>query len=278
MGMTSSQPKSLRLIGFITAAFILFSCNAPASLSFIASPTPTSTLTPTSTVTPSPTFTPTVTSSPTATDTPTLTPSPTQTDTPTITFTPSITPSPTITLTPTFDFPDVTVLSQAHCRYGPGTAYLHAADLYPEDKGQLWNRNYGGNWLWVRFDKLNYACWVSASVVQVDGDIFSVVPYFHPMPKSTLYGPVQKVSAVRDGNNVIVTWEGIWMTEDDFRGYLIEAQVCQNGFFIDVAYHTDGTSMTIQDETTCGQQSNGKLYAVEKHGYTDPINIPWPPK
>ena len=164
----------------------------------------------------------------------------------------------------------------AHCRYGPGTAYLHAADLYTGDEGQLWNRNYNGTWLWVRFDKLHYACWVSASVVEVEGDIFSVVPYFHPLPKSTLYGPVQKVVADRVGNEVIVTWEEVWMTEDDFRGYLIEAQVCQNGFFIDVAYHTEKTTMTILDETTCDQQSNGRLYAVEKHGYTDPANIPSP--
>ena len=78
------------------------------------------------------------------------------------------------------------------------------------------------------------------------------------------------------GDSVVITWDEIWMTEDDFRGYLIEAQVCQNGFFIDVAYHSDKSPITILDERTCQQESNGKLYAVEKHGYTDPITIPWP--
>jgi hypothetical protein len=164
----------------------------------------------------------------------------------------------------------------AHCRYGPGTAYLHAADLYEGDQGQLWNRNHPGTWLWVKFDKIHYACWVAASVVEVSGDIFSVVPYFHPLPKSTLYGPVQAVVADRNGDTVTVIWDEVWMTEDDFRGYLIEAQVCQNGFFIDAAFHTEKTILNILDEQTCDRQSNGKLYAVEKHGYTDPIKIPWP--
>jgi hypothetical protein len=237
-----------------------------------ASPTPQDTATPTHTASPLPSDTPT----PTLTDTPSQTPTPAPSDTPTITPTPSITPTPTITLTPTFDYPDVTVKETAHCRYGPGTAYLHAADLYEGDQGQLWNRNYPGTWVWVKFDKLNYACWVAASLVDVVGDIFSVTIYFHPLPKSTLYGPVEAVAAERQGDSVVVSWDEIWMTEDDFRGYLIEAQVCQNGFFIDVAYHSDKSPITIWDERTCEQKSNGKLYAVEKHGYTDPIPIPWP--
>jgi hypothetical protein len=240
----------------------------PAALEI--SPTSENTATPTQTASPYPSDTPT----PTLTDTPSQTPAPT--DTPTITLTPSITPTPTITLTPTFDYPDVTVKETAHCRYGPGTAYLHAADLYEGDQGQLWNRNYSGTWVWVKFDKINYACWVAASLVDVVGDIFSVTTYFHPLPKSTLYGPVEAVEAERQGDSVVVSWDEIWMTEDDFRGYLIEAQVCQNGFFIDVAYHSDKSPITILDEDTCQQESNGKLYAVEKHGYTDPIAIPWP--
>lgn len=236
------------------------------------SPTPTKTASPSQTASPVPSETPTGT----LTDTPTQTPTPAPTDTATITLTPSITPSPTITLTPTFDYPDVTVKETAHCRYGPGTAYLHAADLYEGDQGQLWNRNYAGTWVWVKFDKLHYACWVAASLVDVGGDIFSVTTYFHPLPKSTLYGPVKAVATERQGDSVVVSWDEIWMTEDDFRGYLIEAQVCQNGFFIDVAFHSDKSPITIWDERTCEQKSNGKLYAVEKHGYTDPITIPWP--
>jgi len=167
-------------------------------------------------------------------------------------------------------------VANAHCRYGPGKAYLHAADLFEGDQGLVWNRNYAGTWLWVRFEKLNYACWVAASVTDIEGDVYSVSTYTPPLPKSTLYGPPNKVVATRNGDQVVVAWEEVWMTEDDYRGYLIEAKVCQNGYLIDLAVHTDSTSYTFLDENSCDGESKGKLYAVEKHGYTDPVTIPWP--
>ena len=235
--------------------------------------TATATLTPSATLT----DTPTVSPSPPSTNTLTNTLTPSATNTPTDTPTPSITPTPTISPTPTIDFPDVTVnVANAHCRYGPGIAYLHAADLFEKDHGLVWNRNHNGTWLWVRFDKLNYTCWVAASITEADGDIFSVSAYFPPLPKSTLYGPPQKVIATRDGDTVVVLWDEVWMTVDDDRGYLIEAKICRNGYMLDVAVHTDGTSYTFTDERGCDGESKGKLYAVEKHGYTDSVPIPWP--
>src|SRR5689334_406388 len=63
-----------------------------------------------------------------STDTPEVTPTSTHTAMPpTLTFTPTVVLPPTITTTPTFAFPTVTVNKQAHCRYGPSVAYLHAA-------------------------------------------------------------------------------------------------------------------------------------------------------
>jgi hypothetical protein len=193
-----------------------------------------------------------------------------------VTPTPTITDTPTITPTATFDFPDVTVKMQAHCRYGPATAYLHAGDLYPGDHGLVWNRNYSGTWLWVRFDKLWYACWVAASVLEIDGDVFRVATMERRLPQSSLYGPPTNVAATRQGNQVTVSWDAVWMTEDDFRGYLIEANVCQNGLLIFQPVHTNGTSYTFTDDTNCDRRSSGRLYAVEKHGYTDWVPIPWP--
>jgi hypothetical protein len=188
-----------------------------------------------------------------------------------------MTPTPTISLTPTVDFPDVTVnVGSAHCRYGAGVAYLHAADLFEGDHGLVWNRNYAGTWLWVRFDKLNYACWVAASVVDIDGDLSDIATYTPPLPKSSLYGPPKTVAATRNGDQVVVIWDEVWMTEDDFRGYLIQASICQNGYLIDTAVHTNVTSYTFLDQKDCSGDSKGRLYAVEKHGYTDPIQIFWP--
>src|SRR3990170_6951497 len=194
--------------------------------------------------------TPTPTDTPTATSTST-TDTPTPTNTATITPTPTITDTPTITPSPTFDFPAVTVREQAHCRYGPNKNYLHAGDLYAGDHGVLWNRNSNGTWLWVRFDKLWYACWVAASVVDVDGDIFSVVRITTKLPHSVLYDPPDVVTAVREGDDVVISWEPVYMTVDDDRGYFVEATVCQGGQLVFYPIAVNGTSVTIEDDTSC---------------------------
>ena len=80
----------------------------------------------------------------------------------------------------------------------------------------------------------------------------------------------------RDGDAVTVSWQPVNMTEDDDRGYMIEAHLCQNGNLLWTAVATMGTTYTFTDETTCAEASNGLLYTVEKHGYTDPVSIPWP--
>jgi hypothetical protein len=244
------------------------------------------TVEPVLTLTSTPSLAMTVTSSHTSTLTPTLkltiTPTDTRTFTPIPSRTPTITPvptntsTPTITTTPTFDFPDVTVRMQAHCRYGPSTGYLHAADLYAGDVGTVRGRNNSGTWLYVKFDELDYFCWAAASVLDVQGDVFTVYVTERKLPQSTLYGPPENVQAVREGDKVTVTWDRVNMTEDDDRGYMIEAFICQDGGYIFVVVATDNTSYEFNDVAGCAQPSSGLLYTVEKHGYTDPVSIPWP--
>ena len=217
----------------------------------------------------------------TETPEPTLTPTRTATPEPTLTFTPTIELSPTISPTPTFAFPSVTVNKQAHCRYGPSVAYLHAADLYPGDAGTVRGRYIYSNWLYVKFDKLNYFCWVAPSVVDVVGDV-STVAYKELNLQSigsNMYGPPGNVTAVRDGNQVTISWNKVQMTNDDDRGYLLELFVCQDTFFkwwTDSYPDQDSTTYTVRDEAGCSQPSSGKLYTVEKHGFSEPAIIPWP--
>ena len=217
----------------------------------------------------------------TETPLPTLTATATRTSTPTVEFTPTVTFTPTVSATATFAFPAVTVNKQAHCRYGLSVAYLHAADLYAGDQGTVRGRYIYSNWLYVKFDKLNYFCWVAPSVVDVVGDV-STVAYKELNLQSigsNMYGPPKGVSAVRNGNEVIISWEQVNMTEDDDRGYLLELFVCQDMFY---KWWTDSypdqysTSYEVRDEAGCAQPSSGKLYTVEKHGFSEPVNIPWP--
>lgn len=215
------------------------------------------------------------------TATPSHTPSPTTTFTPTITFTPTVTLTPTISATATFAFPTVTVNKQAHCRYGPAVAYLHAADLYPGDVGSVRGRAVYSNWLYIKFDKLDYFCWVAPSVVDVAGDISNinkVTPNLLSIGNNQ-YGPPHNVSAVRDGDNVTISWDQMMMTDDKDRGYFIEAFVCQDGNYLWWTFSYPDqftTSYTVKDEAGCPGPSYGQLYTVEKHGYSQPVDIPWP--
>lgn len=223
-----------------------------------------------------PSYTPTRTSTSTATNTRTPTPSPTATLTPTQSPTPTESLTPTITPTPTYTFPTITVLMQANCRYGPGKAYLYAWGMYTGDTGTVWGRNSSGTWLWIQPDNISYQCWIAASVVEIHGDIFTLRVAPVRLPHSTLYGPPQGITAVRDGSSVTISWQSAGMTEDDNRGYMIEANVCQDGNLVWMAVATMDTFYTFTDETNCSQASNALLYTVEKHGYTDPVPIPWP--
>jgi hypothetical protein len=204
-----------------------------------------------------------------------------ETITSTATFTSTIELSPTATATPTFAFPTVTVNKQAHCRYGPSVAYLHAADLYAGDAGSVRGRYIYSNWLYVKFDKLNYFCWVAPSVVDVVGDV-STVAYKELNLQSigsNQYGPPSGVTAVRAGNQVTITWNQVKMTKDKDRGYLLELFVCQDTIYkwwTDSYPDQESTSYTVKDEAGCAQPSSGKLYTVEKHGFSEPAIIPWP--
>ena len=223
----------------------------------------------------------TKTSTPSSTFTPTNTLTPTETLTPTLTFTPTATLTPTVTPTPTYAFPSVTVNKQAHCRYGPSVAYLHAADLYAGDVGTVRGRFVYSKWLYVKFDKLDYFCWVAPSVVDVVGDISLIALKELNLQSigSNMYGRPKGVTAVRVDNEVIITWEQVNMTQDDDRGYLLELFVCQKGAYI---WWTDSypdqftTSYEVRDEAGCHLPSSGLLYTVEKHGFSEPAVIPWP--
>jgi hypothetical protein len=231
------------------------------------------------------TATSTVTLTPTLTETSTPSATPTLTLTPTPNFTPTITATATTTPSPTFDFPDVVVNKQAHCRYGPHVEYLHAGDLYAGDTGTVRGRFRFSNWLLVRFDRLEYYCWVAPSVVDVTGDITRVnyTEKLNSLAPSIYYDAPNNVKVIRDGNKVTITWDQVHMTTDKDRGYFLDLFVCQKGNLLwwPVSPEPENqftTSYTVRDEKGCSEPSGGKIYTVEKHGYSSPKTITgWPP-
>jgi hypothetical protein len=245
----------------LASVLAMLACSLPSQAITPTPAPPTETQTPAFTFTPEATFTPISTS--------------------TLAFTPTITFTPTISATPTFAFPTVKVNKQAHCRYGPSVAFLHAADLYPGDTGSVNGRFEYSGWLYIKFDKLKYYCWVAPSVVDVVGDV-STLYYTEPDLQSVGYSnypPPQNIKAIRNGDEVTISWDQVNMTADHDRGYLIIAFVCQDGYYL---WWTDSyedqytTDYTVRDETGCPVPSEGLLYTVEKHGFSKPSKIPWP--
>ncbi len=224
------------------------------------------------------------TKTPTATDIVTFT----STYTPTSTFTPTITPTPTVTYTPTispsptFAFPKVTVnKALAACLFGPAKAYLWKFDLKQGDTGVVWGRAPVGNWLYVKMDRWNDGCWLSPYVVDVEGDVKTVtVAQVHLWITDALYSAPKNVRTRRKGDQVTVSWDEVYMTQDDDRGYFLDVWVCQDGNYVWMPTSLPDqyqTSVTFTDQASCSQPSGGKIYTVEKHGYTTPEDIPWAP-
>jgi hypothetical protein len=215
---------------------------------------------------------------PTQTDTPEPTDTETSTLTPDYTATITLTPSdtPTITMTPTIDYPEGKVLGQTNCRYGPGAAYLYEYGLYEGYKVKVIGRNELGTWIYVLAQGFPSGCWMRADLAALDGDIFSVPPYYGLLPKSDLYPPISVVSAVRDGDKVTIFWQEVYMTQDDYRGYLIEAWLCVDGQIVFTPIHIDGLVTEVIDEDGCMEPSSARIYVAEKHGYTNWRLILWP--
>lgn len=216
------------------------------------------------------------TSPPPTQPSPTILPS---TSTPTTTLPPRPTiPTATATSahTPTPAQPVWVVQQQAHCRYGPGTAYLHAHDLYPGDRGVIDGRNENTSWLWIQPDGLERHCWAAASILTWQGDVGKLPVVTSKLPYSNLYGPPQNVQTARDGSQVTIAWNPLPFTQDDFRGYMLELTTCQGGALATTTIQTNDTSITVTDDTNCGGASGGRLWGVEKHGYTQSVEIPWP--
>lgn len=227
----------------------------------------------------------------TDTPVPTATFPATSTNTPTniLTFTPTLTPTstltPSITPTPTFAYPKVTVnKAQAACLFGPNKEYLWARDLKAGDTGVVWGRAPVGDWLYVRMDRLDIPCWVSPYVVDVVGDPKTVIVETIRLPiTNDLYSAPTNVLAERDGDKVTISWDDVYRTQDDDYGYFLDVWVCQDGNFVWMPVgrlqlpDQYQTSYTFTDQPGCSQPSGGQLYTVEKHGYTSPVDIPWPP-
>ena len=244
-----------------------------------AAPSPTATIPPSETPPPSATFTATATLTASPTPTFTVTPSQTPSATPTPSETPTPTPQPTYAVLRGF-----VNQAQVMCFYGPSKAYLFKYELIGGSRLEIIGYIADTGYIEVRAIGGTNPCWMNLKWMDVQGDINAVEPIdprsvVLPGP-SILYNRPAWVKAERSGNQVTVTWAAVPMTEDDDRGYLLEVYLCRDGKRTWTPTEMQNkyvTTTTFTDEAGCAEPPGGVLYAVEKHGYTRPIEISWPP-
>jgi hypothetical protein len=141
---------------------------------------------------------------------------------------------------------------------------------------------------WINVQEIHgwNACWIPANQARLDSGSVADLPFVYtalPLARYEYSSPTAK--AVRDGDEVTVTWEAKWMSIDELRGYLIEAWVCQDGelMFLPVSvsptYEENVGTFTVKitDEAGCAEPSRAHIATVVKRGYTPFEKVFWPP-
>jgi hypothetical protein len=220
------------------------------------------------------------------------------TTTPSLTIAPTktLTPSPTETITPTTTFTSLPSLSptysilrgevnQEHvsCFYGPSNDYLYKYGLVGGSHLEIIGVLPDTGYIEIRAIGGTNPCWMNLNWMNVEGDINLVQP-IDPLdidlPWSPYYGALSWVTAKRADNEVTITWSPLVLRAGDDseqEPYLVEAWVCQNGKLVFIPTGTYYTQITLTDEPGCSEPSHGRVYGVEKHGYTPWLKISWPP-
>ena len=95
---------------------------------------------------------------------------------------------------------------------------------------------------------------------------------------NALYAAPTNIVGRRDGDQVTISWDPVWMTQDDDNGYFLDVWVCQNGNYVWMPTKRDNqymTTATFTDQPGCSTPSGGQnLYRREARLYqprTDPV-------
>lgn len=273
-GMSYQAKKLTRgliaIAGVLLFLLMISACIPPTSVS----PPPTSTRTFTATFSSTPR--PSATSSTTLTTTSTPSSTPTQTATLTASVTQTATPSATnAILRGEVNVPHVS------CFYGPHKSYLYKYGLVGGSNLEIIGYNEDTQYIQIQAIGGSNPCWMNLEWMNVKGDITTVAridPLTSSLPASPYYGALSGVTASHDGEKVTISWNFLYISpgkDSEQFPYLVEAWVCQQGKIKFTPVGTYQNFIELVDETNCERPSHARVYGVEKHGYTVPVEVTW---
>ena len=167
-----------------------------------------------------------------------------------------------------------TATGNAFCRWGPDVDYIQSYVIPEGQTVDVEGRNFASTWIYVKSPDINWKCWVATSTFELSGDVEQVEFRIIGLPINDEVQAPNGVSAVRNGNQVTISWNAVQPALQ--LQYLIEARHCRNGLFLEDAFATTNTSITIQDDTNCSNPSSAELRASNKLGYSSAVTVPWP--
>jgi hypothetical protein len=168
------------------------------------------------------------------------------------------------------------------CFYGPSKAYLYKYGLLGGNRLEIIGILKDTGYIQIRAIGGTNPCWMNLDFMDVQGDISLVQPVDPlevDLPISPYYGALASVSATRAGDDVTITWSPMVLRAGDDseqEPYLVETWVCLDGMIVFMPFGLYETEVTVVDEPGCSQPSFGRVYGVEKHGYTPYLSIDWP--
>ncbi len=169
------------------------------------------------------------------------------------------------------------------CFYGPSKAYLYKYGLLGGSNLEIIGQNLDTGYLKVQAIGGNNPCWMNSEWMNIKGDPTLIKPIDAEevtLPFSPYYGPPSGQNASRTGDLVTIGWNwfGLRAGDDSEQSpYLVEAWVCVDGKITFTPIGVWENRVSVTDQAGCSQESHARLYAVEKHGYTPFVTIPWPP-
>jgi hypothetical protein len=204
---------------------------------------------------------------------------------PTNTLAPTETPIPTapspVEFIPTAIIQVTVAVPAVNCRFGPDIVYVAPYGLRSGKVREAIGRDTTGNWLLVREMGGKKACWVSALAVTMQGDPANLAIAPVQLSFTNKYAPPLNTMTARNNNQVQVTWSEVPLEARDIypeSRYLLEVWVCSSGQLTHTLIGTNDLSAIISDETGCAETSHAQIYTATKSGYSNPAEIPWPPR